>query len=66
MNEDLLYFTLLYLKYVISFYLSVFGLDVGCFPSTAKAILENRKSVAMSELQTGDKVQTGNSVSMFK
>ena len=30
-----------------------------CFPSTAQLILENGKSVAMSELQVGDRVQTG-------
>ena len=30
-----------------------------CFPSTAKVNLENGKSVRMSELQVGDKVQTG-------
>ena len=40
----------------------------GCFPSTAQVILESGKSVAMSELQIGDKVQTGmkhKSVSYF-
>ena len=30
-----------------------------CFSSAAKVNLENGKSVAMSELQEGDKVQTG-------
>ena len=31
----------------------------GCFPSFAKVKLENGKPLAMSELQIGDKVQTG-------
>ena len=31
----------------------------GCFPSMAKVMLENGKSVIMSELQIGDKVKTG-------
>ena len=35
----------------------------GCFPSTARATLENGKSVTMSELETGDKVQTGRNIS---
>ena len=30
-----------------------------CFPATARVSLENGKSVAMSELQVGDKVKTG-------
>ena len=30
-----------------------------CFPSVAKVMLENGTSVRMSELQAGDKVQTG-------
>ena len=30
-----------------------------CFPSTVRVSLENGKSVTMSELQVGDKVQTG-------
>ena len=30
-----------------------------CFPSSARVMLENGKSVTMSELQIGDKVQTG-------
>ena len=30
-----------------------------CFPSEASLILENGKSVAMSQLQVGDKVETG-------
>ena len=30
-----------------------------CFPSEASLILENGTSVAMSQLQVGDKVQTG-------
>ena len=30
-----------------------------CFPSSARVILENGKSVTMSELQIGDRVQTG-------
>ena len=33
--------------------------DGSCFPATSKVDLENGKSVAMSELQIGDKVQTG-------
>ena len=32
----------------------------GCFPSKTKVKLENGKIVTMSELQKGDKVQTGN------
>ena len=31
----------------------------GCFPVSARLSLESGKSVAMSELQIGDKVQTG-------
>ena len=31
----------------------------GCFASTARVSLENGKSVAISELQVGDRVQTG-------
>ena len=30
-----------------------------CFPSTARVNLQNGKTVAMSELQIGDSVQTG-------
>ena len=30
-----------------------------CFPSTARVSLENGKSVIMSELQVGDRAQTG-------
>ena len=35
--------------------------DENCFPSSAKVLLENGKSVSMSKLQVGDKkqVQTG-------
>ena len=33
--------------------------DGGCFPGTARLTLENGKSITMSELQIGDKVQTG-------
>ena len=35
-------------------------LDAPCFPSKTKIKLENGKIVTMSELQKGDKVQTGN------
>ena len=31
----------------------------GCFPSVARVQLEHGKSILMSELQTGDRVQTG-------
>ena len=31
----------------------------GCFPSAAKVSLENGKSLVMSELQVGDRVQAG-------
>ena len=34
----------------------------GCFPSTARVTLKNGKSITMSELQTGDKVQTGRGI----
>ena len=34
----------------------------GCFPSSARVTLENGKLVAMSELQTGHKVQTGRDI----
>ena len=37
----------------------------GCFPSTSRVTLENGKSVAMSELQIGDRVKTGNSMGFF-
>ena len=30
-----------------------------CFPSSARVNLENGKSVTMSQLQKGDKVETG-------
>ena len=33
-----------------------------CFPSTARASLENGRSVTMAELQIGDKVQTGKDI----
>ena len=35
------------------------GASSSCFPSTASLNLHNGKSVTMSELQIGDKVQTG-------
>ena len=31
----------------------------GCFPSESRVKLENGESVTMSELQIGDKIQTG-------
>ena len=31
----------------------------GCFPSSARVNLPNGKVISMSELQIGDKVQTG-------
>ena len=34
----------------------------GCFPSTTRVTLENGKSVTVSELQIGDKVQTGKDI----
>ena len=37
-----------------------------CFPSTAKVKLENDKSIMMSELQIGDRVQTGTSENFSK
>ena len=37
-----------------------------CFPSMAKVKLENGKTVTMSELQTGDRVQTGMTIKMFQ
>ena len=33
--------------------------DSSCFPSAGKVNLENGKVVMISELQVGDKVQTG-------
>ena len=33
-----------------------------CFPATGRLILENGKSITMSELQVGDRVQTGISI----
>ena len=33
-----------------------------CFPATARLSLENGKSVTMSELRVGDRVQTGNGI----
>ena len=36
-----------------------------CFPATARLSLENGKSVMMSELQVGDRVQTGNSITVI-
>ena len=33
-----------------------------CFPSFARVILDNGKWISMSELQPGDKVQTGMSI----
>lgn len=32
----------------------------GCFPSSERVTLRNGKTVIMSELQVGDKVQIGN------
>ena len=40
--------------------------NLGCFPSEAKVRLENGDSVTMSELQIGDKVQTGIGIKIFK
>ena len=37
-----------------------------CFPSTAKVTLENGKSIKMSELQVGDRVQTGTDINTFQ
>ena len=37
-----------------------------CFPSTATVTLENGKQVEMSELKTGDKVQTGKTTLYLK
>ena len=37
----------------------------GCFPSVATLKLANGRSVAMSELQVGDQVQTGFSVKIL-
>ena len=37
----------------------------GCFPSTARMTLESGKSVTMSELQTGDRVQAGEDIYLF-
>ena len=34
----------------------------GCFPSVATVMAENGKSIAMSELQTGDHVKTGRNI----
>ena len=34
-----------------------------CFPSTARVTLENGKSVTMSELRKGDKVEAGKKLS---
>ena len=34
-------------------------MNCACFPATARLTLENGKSITMSELQIGDKVQTG-------
>ena len=41
------------------------GCSPSCFPSRATVFLENGKSVRMSELKTGDKVQTGKYVSNY-
>ena len=38
----------------------------GCFPSVAKVKVENGKLLAMSELQIGDKVQTGKANITFR
>ena len=43
-------------KYIIK---SVLDSGGGCFPSVGKVVIENGKSVTMSELQKGDRVQTG-------
>ena len=39
--------------------------QTGCFPSTARVHLENGKVVTMSELQVGDRVQTGMDLLLF-
>ena len=36
-----------------------------CFPSVATVKVENGKSVTMSELEIGDRVQTGTNIKMF-
>ena len=41
------------------------GASSSCFPSTASVNLQNGKSVTMSDLQIGDKVQTGTCISFI-
>ena len=40
----------------------MFTLDQACFPSMAMVNLQQGKSVAMSEFQIGDQVQTGKGI----
>ena len=51
------------LKYFIHFAFCFIS-DAGCFPSTAKVTLNNGKSITMSELEIGDKVQTGTCIGL--
>ena len=37
----------------------MFAVNVACFPSVAIVKVENGKSVVMSDLQIGDRVETG-------
>ena len=46
-------------KFTIKFVLDPPPPSGGCFPSIAKVVTKNGKSVTMSELQKGDRVQTG-------
>ena len=45
--------------------LRFFSESSGCFPSMTKIVLENGKSVIMSELKIGDKVKTGKKFKTF-
>ena len=44
----------------------LYSAQYSCFPSMAKVKLKNGKTVTMSELEIGDRVQTGITIKMFQ
>ena len=49
----------LFLQFLMSY------IAAECFPSVATVKVENGRYVTMSELQIGDRVQTGTNIKMF-
>ena len=55
---------------VVSIFLATVNAHQGnkgpCFSSETKVKIENRDSIIMSDLQIGDRVQTGRNINKFK